>query len=56
MTTQKACEIPMVVQILQAYYGYNNKLLNATRYYYSATAPTTSGNYWHYVNGKPTPW
>ena len=25
-------------------------------YYYSATQPTTSGNYWHYVDGKPTPW
>lgn len=28
----------------------------ATKYYYSATKPTTTGNYWHYVNGIPTPW
>ncbi|MBE6641862.1 MAG: hypothetical protein E7619_09800 [Ruminococcaceae bacterium] len=25
-------------------------------YYYSETRPTTSGNYWHYVNGTATPW
>ncbi|MBQ2378355.1 MAG: leucine-rich repeat protein, partial [Clostridia bacterium] len=25
-------------------------------YYYSATQPSTSGNYWRYVDGKPTPW
>ena len=25
-------------------------------YYYSETEPTSSGNYWHYVDGKPTPW
>ena len=34
----------------------NDALLNATRYYYSETAPTTEGNYWHYVDGEPTPW
>ena len=36
--------------------SYNSSLTSATRYYYSATQPTTSGNYWHYVDGKPTPW
>lgn len=25
-------------------------------YYYSETAPTEEGNYWHYVDGVPTPW
>ena len=28
----------------------------ATIYYYSETQPATSGNYWHYVDGIPTPW
>ncbi len=37
--------------------GYNNSYLTkATRYYYSETQPTTSGNYWHYVNGVVTKW
>lgn len=27
-----------------------------TLYYYSETAPTESGHYWHYVSGVPTPW
>ena len=32
---------------------YNEKLKNATRYYYSAEKPTASGNYWHYnENGE----
>ncbi len=35
---------------------YNYYLTSATRYYYSATAPTTAGNYWRYVGGVPTPW
>ena len=34
----------------------NEYLTNATRYYYSETAPTTEGNFWHYVDGVPTPW
>ena len=34
----------------------NIYLLEATRYYYSETAPTESGNYWHYVDGVPTTW
>ena len=25
-------------------------------YYYSETQPTTTGNYWHYVDGVPTVW
>ncbi len=25
-------------------------------YYYNETRPSVSGNYWHYVNGQPTPW
>ena len=29
-------------------YDYNSRLENATRYYYSETKPTKSGNYWHY--------
>ncbi len=41
---------------------YNSNLINATRYYYSATNPfegenaVTSGNYWHYVDGVVTVW
>ncbi len=31
-------------------------LANATKYYYSETEPTESGNYWHYVEGVPTVW
>ena len=34
----------------------NDDLLNATRYYYSETQPTTAGNFWHYVDGVPTAW
>ena len=37
-------------------YSYNKPLTNATRYYYSETAPTTEGNFWHYVDGVPTVW
>lgn len=36
--------------------GKNTDLTNATRYYYSETAPTESGNFWRYVDGVPTPW
>ena len=28
--------------------NYSTELTKATRYYYSETKPTTSGNYWHY--------
>ena len=35
----------------------NTSLTNATRYYYSETQPTTSGNYWHYdENGNVVIW
>ena len=34
----------------------NYNLTNATRYYYSETEPTVSGNYWHYVDGKVVVW
>lgn len=37
--------------------GYNDKLINATRYYYSETEPATTGNYWHYdENGEVAVW
>ena len=34
----------------------NYNLTNATRYYYSETEPTVSGNYWHYVDGEIVVW
>ena len=34
----------------------NSYLTSAKRYYYSETQPTTSGKYWHYVDGVPTKW
>ena len=34
----------------------NDKLLGSTVFYYSATQPTTSGNFWCYVNGVPGVW
>lgn len=37
-------------------YNSNKYLLNATRYYYSDTKPTTSGNYWHEVDGEIFEW
>ena len=36
--------------------AFNEVLNNATIYYYSETQPTDTGNYWHYVDGVPTPW
>ncbi len=33
-----------------------DSIYDATRYYYSATEPTTEGNFWHYVDGVPTVW
>ena len=39
--------------------SYNSALNNATRYYYVEKyeeVPKDGGNYWHYVDGKPTPW
>ena len=35
---------------------YNGNLTDATRYYYSATAPLEEGNFWHYYEGVPTVW
>ncbi len=35
---------------------YNYVLMKANIYFYSMTAPTITGNYWHYVDGVPTPW
>ena len=37
-------------------YGNDDNLTSATIYYYIETAPTTTGNYWHYVDGVPTKW
>ena len=34
----------------------NSNITNTKRYYYSESKPTGSGNYWHYVDGKPTVW
>ena len=34
----------------------NSNLSSATRYYYSETEPTTSGNFWHYVDGEIVVW
>ena len=34
---------------------YNDRLTNATRYYYSEEEPTSSGNYWHYDDDGVTP-
>ena len=36
-------------------YNDNSCLINATRYYYSKSAPTTTGNYWHYDTDGVTP-
>jgi hypothetical protein len=36
--------------------NYNLYFICATRYFYSETQPIESGNYWHYVDGVPTPW
>ena len=34
----------------------NSCLTDATKYYYSETAPTSAGRYWHYVDGEVTVW
>lgn len=34
----------------------NSSITNTKRYYYSESKPTGSGNYWRYVDGKPTVW
>ena len=35
---------------------YNDPLWNATRYYYSETEPSTSGNFWHWGDGEVVVW
>lgn len=37
-------------------FGGNKELLKMARYYYSETEPTEEGNFWHFVDGVPTPW
>lgn len=34
----------------------NVEILSATVYYYSETQPTTSGNFWHFVDSLPAVW
>ena len=34
----------------------NSRFSRATKYFYSETQPTTTGNCWHYVDGVPTVW
>ena len=34
----------------------NDALTNAPVYFYSETEPATESNFWHYVDGVPTPW
>ena len=36
--------------------GNNAAVHSATWYYYSESAPTEDGDFWHYVDGVPTPW
>ena len=36
--------------------SYNDKLINATQYYYSETEPAGEGTYWHYVDGVLAVW
>ncbi len=40
------------------YVGYSESdfYAKAKKYFYSEEEPTTSGNYWHWVNGTPTAW
>ena len=37
-------------------FGDNIEIKKATKYFYSEEPPTEPGNYWHYVDGVPTPW
>ena len=36
--------------------GYVNFGIDDATLYYSETEPTTTGNYWHYVNGEIVVW
>ncbi len=45
--------------VKKGYYHYNenqNQIYHTNAYMFSETKPTSSGNYWHYVDGIPTPW
>ena len=44
------------INVSYGFFGDNIELKNATKYFYSETKPTEPGNYWHYVDGVPTPW
>ena len=46
------------VELEEATNGFymNEPLAICPLYFYSETAPTEEGNYWHYVDGIPTPW
>jgi len=35
---------------------WNDPLDSATIFYFSANTPIEDGNFWHYVDGVPTPW
>ena len=34
----------------------NSVFTNSSRYYYSESAPSSAGNYWHYVDNNPVIW
>lgn len=51
-----AIDIPVSAGGGSLSFGSNEDLLNAPRYYYSETEPESRQYYWHYVDGKPTPW
>jgi hypothetical protein len=36
--------------------AYNDRLKNATRYYYSENQPTEEGHFWHWVDGEVVVW
>jgi hypothetical protein len=55
--TQEEWEaVKIVGRDITGTYGGNKILLAANVYFYSETQPTEEGKYWHYVDGKPTPW
>lgn len=36
--------------------NYNDSINKSAIYYYSETQPTEAGDFWHYIDGVPTPW
>lgn len=46
------CEVTSKPSGWDSSWNYDNRPV----YWYSATQPTTSGNYWHYVDGVVTKW